>query len=91
MKSVYPENGYSGLVPLPGGADDIFYWGFPSRQNPDTDPLVIWLNGGPGCSSLFGNLAENGPFKLFPKEDGDFVFMKNPYSWNNRANLLYVD
>lgn len=66
---------------------DIFYWQFDSRSNPSTDPLVIWLNGGPGCSSLTGLFAENGPFSV----QDDLTLLSNPYSWNNSTNMLYVD
>jgi len=50
-------------------------------------PLFLWLNGGPGCSSLSGLLEENGPFS--PDADGNLV--ENPYSWNNVANMLYLE
>lgn len=66
---------------------DIFYWQFDSRSNPSTDPLVIWLNGGPGCSSLTGLFAENGPFTV----QDDLTLLSNPYSWNNSTNLVFVD
>lgn len=66
--------------------DDMFYWLFPSRSNADKDPLVIWLTGGPGCSSELAIFAENGPMKL---EHGRPV--KKDISWNNNANLLYLD
>ena len=42
----------------------LFYWFFESRSNPSTDPLVIWLTGGPGCSSELALFVENGPFLL---------------------------
>ena len=64
----------------------MFYWLFPSRSDPDKDPLVIWLTGGPGCSSELAVFVENGPMRL---EKG--VPVKNEISWNNNANLLYLD
>lgn len=60
----------------------------PSRRNRDQDPLVLWLTGGPGCSSELALFVENGPFKINPKT---LKVYKNEWSWNNEANLLYVD
>ncbi|MFT7816837.1 lysosomal protective protein-like [Arapaima gigas] len=77
---------YSGY--LQAGAGKFFhYWFVESQNNPSTDPLVLWLNGGPGCSSMEGLLAENGPFHL---HDDGTVYL-NPYSWNNVANVLYLE
>lgn len=60
---------------------------FESRHSPETAPLVLWLNGGPGASSLVsGLLYENGAC-LF--ENGTLT--RNPYSWNERANIIYLD
>ncbi len=41
---------------------NLFYWFIESQNNPDSDPLVVWYQGGPGCSGLFGLFVENGPF-----------------------------
>ena len=64
-----------------------FYWFFESRSNPSTDPLVVWLTGGPGCSSLLALFGENGPFLM----NTTTTPVYNPYGWNQFANLLYVD
>eukprot|EP00933_Yihiella_yeosuensis_P080982 TRINITY_DN94512_c0_g1_i1.p1 TRINITY_DN94512_c0_g1~~TRINITY_DN94512_c0_g1_i1.p1 ORF type:complete len:487 (+),score=150.99 TRINITY_DN94512_c0_g1_i1:79-1539(+) len=65
-----------------------FYWMFESRNNPKTDPTVMWLTGGPGCSSMTGLLFENGPCKV--NADGTATEL-NPYSWTNKANVIWVD
>jgi len=65
----------------------MFYWHFESRSDPSTDPLVIWLSGGPGSSSLVNLFLENGPFSILD----DLTLIKNIYSWNNKANLVFVD
>jgi len=66
----------------------LFYWLFESQNQPNTDPLVLWLTGGPGCSSELAILFENGP--ILANTDGSGT-LDNPYGWNKFANLLYVD
>nr|XP_043618826.1 serine carboxypeptidase II-2-like [Erigeron canadensis] len=67
----------------------LFYWLTEASQDPASKPLVLWLNGGPGCSSVaFGMAEEVGPFHV--NADGKSVYL-NPYSWNNAANLLFLD
>ena len=84
----WPEDSYHGYLPVNRKSRDyIFYWFFPSRKYPTTDPLIIWLTGGPGCSSSVAVLKENGPFLL--SDAGEPVI--NKYSWNNKANIIYVD
>ncbi|NWV62263.1 PPGB protein, partial [Malurus elegans] len=59
-----------------------------AQSNPQSSPLVLWLNGGPGCSSMEGFLKEHGPFLIQP----DGVTLKyNEYAWNKIANILYLE
>jgi carboxypeptidase C (cathepsin A) len=74
-------------VPVESGAKNLFYWYFEATESPETKPLLLWLNGGPGCSSLAGMWVENGPFVL----DKDLNISLNPYSWNKVANVLYLE
>lgn len=66
----------------------LHYWFTESQRDPATDPVILWLNGGPGCSSLDGFLAELGPFKI--DKDGVTV-LQNPYSWNMNASVLFLE
>ncbi|XP_062403059.1 lysosomal protective protein-like [Sardina pilchardus] len=77
---------YSGYVEA-GVGKYFHYWFVESQNNPSTDPVILWLNGGPGCSALEGMLSENGPFHL--RDDGTVYI--NPYSWNQVANVLYLE
>lgn len=65
-----------------------FFWMFESRSDPANDPTVMWLTGGPGCSSMTGLLFENGPCTV--TEDGTSTTL-NPYSWTTKANVMWVD
>ncbi|KAH8507963.1 hypothetical protein H0E87_010207 [Populus deltoides] len=67
----------------------LFYWFFEAIENPEEKPLLLWLNGGPGCSSIgYGEAEELGPF--FPKRGGQELQF-NPHTWNNVANLLFLE
>lgn len=56
---------YAGLLPISDAKDDpsrLYFWFFPSSNPNANNEITIWLNGGPGASSLEGLLQENGPF-----------------------------
>ncbi|KAJ8551914.1 hypothetical protein K7X08_028357 [Anisodus acutangulus] len=64
----------------------MFYFFFESRSNKN-DPVVIWLTGGPGCSSELALFYENGPFKL----SDNMSLVWNDFGWDKVSNLIYVD
>ncbi|OLN87696.1 Carboxypeptidase S1 [Colletotrichum chlorophyti] len=79
---------YSGYFDV-GTDQHMFFWFFEARNNSRDAPLALWLNGGPGCSSMLGLFRENGPC-TFGKGNSTEPTL-NPHSWNNFANMLYVD
>ncbi|WJX38962.1 calponin [Trifolium repens] len=65
------------------------YYFVESPYNPSTKPLLLWLNGGPGCSSLgYGAFEEIGPFRI--NSDGKTLY-RNKYAWNEAANVLFLE
>lgn len=72
---------FSGYVTVSSAAGRaLFYWLTEAPKPSDTKPLVLWLNGGPGCSSIaYGASEEVGPFRVNP--DGKSLRL-NPYAWN---------
>nr|KYP32852.1 Serine carboxypeptidase-like 40 [Cajanus cajan] len=81
---------YSGYVTVdPVAGRELFYYFVESPYNPSTKPLVLWLNGGPGCSSLgYGAFEELGPFRI--NSDGKTLY-RNKYAWNEVANVLFLE
>jgi carboxypeptidase C (cathepsin A) len=80
-------NAYSGYVDIADTTKEIHYLMVESQNDPTTDPLIVWFNGGPGCSSLIGFTTENGPYTF--AENADPIV--NEYSWNQEANILYIE
>ena len=79
---------YSGYLDIADTTNALHYMFVESQSSPSTDPLLIWFNGGPGCSTMIGWAQEHGPWIL---KDGEYEFTENPYSWNLRANVLYLE
>ncbi|KAJ9118615.1 hypothetical protein QFC22_003835 [Naganishia vaughanmartiniae] len=80
---------YSGYINT-GHGRDLFFYFFESRSSPKTDPVLTWINGGPGCSSSLGLFMELGPCTIADPShiNGTKV---NPYSWNNNANVIFLE
>ncbi|KAL0553458.1 hypothetical protein IC582_007353 [Cucumis melo] len=101
LKGTYKAEELSGQLPVSfkqyAGYVDIdvkngrslFYYFVEAEKQPEKNPLTLWLNGGPGCSSIGGGaFTELGPF--YPSGDGRGL-RKNPMSWNKASNLLFVE
>ncbi|XP_008237677.1 PREDICTED: serine carboxypeptidase-like 42 [Prunus mume] len=81
---------YAGYVDVDVKAGrSLFYYFVEADKEPDKKPLTLWLNGGPGCSSIGGGaFTELGPF--YPTGDGRGL-RRNLMSWNRASNLLFVE
>ncbi|XP_010541311.1 PREDICTED: serine carboxypeptidase-like 48 [Tarenaya hassleriana] len=78
---------HAGYYRLPHSkAARMFYFFFESRSS-KTDPVVIWLTGGPGCSSELALFYENGPFTI----SNNLSLSWNDFGWDKASNLIYVD
>jgi len=72
---------------------NLFYWFFKNTALTNA-PLVVWMNGGPGSSGLFGLFVENGPLKVKrtgPTNDDFMVYLSPEGSWNDIADVIYID
>ncbi|OQS02728.1 serine protease family S10 [Thraustotheca clavata] len=78
---------YAGHIDLPSNGQKMFYWHVESQHSPENDPLVLWLNGGPGCSSLGGFFTEIGPFVV----QRDLSVKLNQYTWARKTNLVFLE
>ncbi|CAG8460190.1 6145_t:CDS:2 [Cetraspora pellucida] len=78
---------YSGYIDVKS-TKHLFFWFFESRNKPQEDPIVLWLNGGPGQPSIRGLYFELGPCNVNPGGN-DTTF--NPYSWTSNSSIIFLD
>ncbi|PIN23063.1 hypothetical protein CDL12_04222 [Handroanthus impetiginosus] len=85
------ETGYIGV----GENEEVqlFYYFIESESNPETDPLVLWHTGGPGCSCLFGIRNNIGPliFDYSNSSASEPTLMLNKYAWTKVVNIIFLD
>ncbi|KAI0069196.1 peptidase S10 serine carboxypeptidase [Artomyces pyxidatus] len=92
-------NVFTGYLDVDQGAKHLFFYFFESRRDPDKDDVMMWINGGPGCSSAMGLLMELGPCNIDMSnitEFDEFILSPNgtvwnPFSWTNEANVFFLD
>ncbi|KAH3680767.1 hypothetical protein WICMUC_000118 [Wickerhamomyces mucosus] len=78
---------HAGHINIGGSTENnLFFWKF-AKQESDTNRTIIWLNGGPGCSSMDGALMEVGPFRV----NSDLKLELNPGSYHQAADIIFVD
>ncbi|KAJ9549040.1 hypothetical protein OSB04_021583 [Centaurea solstitialis] len=87
----------SGYLPINATTGSAIFYAFYEAQYPTNNtclsqtPIVIWLQGGPGCSSMIGNLYELGPWRVTPSVNQQLELEPNPGSWNRIFGLLFLD
>ena len=88
-----PSRHYSGYLDISDARDEskmLHYWFVEAEQvDPATAPVTLWLNGGPGCSSMDGFFYEMGPLHV---NDRDFTVLDhNPHAWTTISNMIYIE
>ncbi|CAL4901607.1 unnamed protein product [Urochloa decumbens] len=81
----------SGYLPIPPANASLFFAFYEATHPltpPASTPLLLWLQGGPGCSGLIGNFFELGPYFVNPD---NVSLSRNPFAWNRRFGLLFID
>lgn len=94
FNGAFPSKHYSGYVTVDENhGKSLFYYFVLSEGNPSMDPVVLWLNGGPGCSSFDGFIYEHGPFNFeVGSSPGELPKLHlNPYSWSKVSSIIYLD
>jgi carboxypeptidase C (cathepsin A) len=91
---------YTGYVSLPPNilspsqgnySINTFFWFIEARQLPETAPLTIYMNGGPGSSSMVGMFQEVGPCQVVEIAQGRLGTQARDWGWDRSTNILFVD
>lgn len=80
------SNHFSGYLEI-DAKKRMHYVYIESENDPSTDSLILWTNGGPGCSGMLGLFTELGPWR--PQSDGTLLY--NPMAWTRLASMLFIE
>ena len=99
--TVFPiQKQYTGYVSIPpltlspiqqNYSINTFFWFVEARTNASTSPLTIYINGGPGSSSMVGLFQETGPCEVIEVAKGQFRTRARDWGWDRSSNMLYID
>uniref|UniRef100_A0A1B6EFH6 Carboxypeptidase n=1 Tax=Clastoptera arizonana TaxID=38151 RepID=A0A1B6EFH6_9HEMI len=84
----YHDISYSGFLTVDKQYDsNMFFWFFPAINNDTSAPVILWLQGGPGATSLFGLFEEHGPIRITTNGN----LKRRKYTWASNHAMLYID
>lgn len=83
---------YTGWVSIPGDfPTNTYFWFVGARDQQVNTSLTIWLNGGPGSSSMFGFFSETGPCEVVDDGTDEFTTVAREWGWDRASNMLFID
>ncbi|KAJ1100487.1 hypothetical protein NDU88_005572 [Pleurodeles waltl] len=84
----YNVKSYSGYLTVNKTYNsNLFFWFFPAQVEPENAPLLLWLQGGPGGTSMFGLFVEHGPYVV----NKNLTLCARKYPWTSHYSLIYID
>ncbi|KAL8697357.1 MAG: hypothetical protein Q9201_007159 [Fulgogasparrea decipioides] len=99
--TVFPtQKQYTGYISLPPHKlapiqqsyyVNTFFWFIEARTNASTAPLTVFINGGPGSSSMVGLFQEAGPCEVVEIAEGRFGTQARDWGWDRSSNIIFVD
>ncbi|XP_054847402.1 probable serine carboxypeptidase CPVL [Eublepharis macularius] len=66
---------------------NLFFWFFPAQKQPENAPVLLWLQGGPGGTSMFGLFVEHGPYVVHK----NLTLSERKFPWTSKFSMLYID
>ena len=79
---------YSGFLDIQASPKISTHYVFiTSKNNPETDDVVVWLNGGPGCSSLLGTLPTHSRLPDRTRSSVDLPRLRQSFPLKKRTQL----
>ncbi|EXJ84776.1 hypothetical protein A1O3_05448 [Capronia epimyces CBS 606.96] len=70
---------------------NAFFWFIEARQLPESSPLTIFINGGPGSSSMVGLFQELGPCQVIEISEGRLGTIARDWGWDRSSNIVFID